>query len=484
MIAGTTLAEVATRVGGKVVGDPATPLTGITHDSRLVAPGWLFVAVRGARTDGHHFVGRAVESGAAAVCVEEGPGVSVPAVVVPDTRRAMGPAAAAVYGDPADHLTLIGITGTNGKTTVVHLLESIADAAGLRPGLLGTVAARINGVEAAIERTTPEATDFQRLLRDMVDARVELAAVEVSSHALSLSRVDATLFSVAAFTNLTQDHLDFHGTMEEYYRAKASFFVEDRAERAVIWMDDPAGRRLAAETSLPVTTVGAGPGHDVWAEDVRLDLRSSSFTLAGDGSRLPTRLPLAGDFNVANALIAAACAASAGIGWEPIVAGLEAVDQIPGRFEFVDVGGDAGVVVDYAHTPDGVAAVIRAARDIVGRGRIIVVVGAGGDRDKAKRPLMGAAAAEADVAIITSDNPRSEDPAAIIGDVLTGAGGGPARIVPEADRRSAIGVAITEAEAGDLVLILGKGHEQGQEFADGIVPFDDRLVAREEASDR
>lgn len=478
------LRRVADRVGGRIIGDPATPISDVTHDSKAVAPGSLFVAVRGARVDGHAFIAAAIEAGAAAVCVEAEDEYPVPALVVPDTRRAMGPAAAVVYGDPARNLALIGVTGTNGKTTVTHLLEAIAGAAGLVSAVVGTVGARIGGRAVAVERTTPEAPDFQRLLAEMVGAQVELAAVEVSSHALALSRVEGAQFTVAAFTNLTQDHLDFHADMEAYYLAKASLFVPERARRAVIWMDDPAGRRLAGETPLPVTTVGAGPGNDYGVARQELDLGGSSFVIIGEGVDTAVRLPLAGGFNVANALIAAACARSVGVGWEAIADGLESVAPIPGRFEFVETDSPAAVVVDYAHTPDGVVSVIEAARNLAGEGRIIVVVGAGGDRDRAKRPLMGAAAAQADLAFITSDNPRTEEPAAIIGDVLTGTGGGRARIVAQPDRRAAIASALAEAAPGDVVLILGKGHEQGQEFDGVTIPFDDRIVAREEAGRR
>jgi UDP-N-acetylmuramoyl-L-alanyl-D-glutamate--2,6-diaminopimelate ligase len=483
MVNRTTLGEVAARVGGRVIGDETTPITGVTHDSRAVETGSLFIAVRGEHADGHDFVDQAIAAGAAAVCVEVETTGRVPSVMVADTRAAMGPVAAVVYGDPSGALTLIGVTGTNGKTTVTHLLESIIRFAGLRPAVIGTVGARVGETDVAVERTTPEATDFQRILADMVESAVDVAAVEVSSHALDLGRVDAAVFTVAAFTNLSQDHLDFHGDMEAYYRAKASLFVPERAHRAVVWVDDPAGRRLASETDIPVTTVGTGPDDDIRVDWLELSLRGSLFTVIGPGGAAsPVRLRLAGDFNVANALIAAGCASAVGIDWPDIAAGIEAVEQVPGRFEFVDVGGDVAIVVDYAHTPDGVGSVIRTSRALIGDGRVLVVVGAGGDRDRAKRPLMGRAAADADLAFITSDNPRSEDPAGIIGDVLTGTGGGRARVVADPDRRSAIHAAIGEAHPGDLVLILGKGHEQGQEFDGFTVPFDDRVVAREEAA--
>jgi len=393
----------------------------------------------------------------------------------------MGPLAARVHGDPSRRLRLVGVTGTNGKTTTCHLVESIATAAGLVPALVGTVGARLAGEEVAVARATPEAADFQRLLARMVTAGVQVAAVEVSSHALALGRVAGSRFAVAAFTNLTQDHLDFHPDMEAYYQAKASLFRPELADRAVVWVDDPYGERLAATTPLPVTRVGRHGRADIGAAEVELRLDGSSFLLVGAGPPVPVRLRLAGAFNVSNALVAAAIAAALGIGSDSIAAGIGALARVPGRFEIVETGRDCTVVVDYAHTPDGVAAVIGTARDLVGRGRVIAVVGAGGDRDRAKRPLMGSAAAGADLAFITSDNPRSEDPLAIIAEVRSGAGGGPAEVRVEPDRRRAIRGALEAARRGDVVLILGKGHETGQQFADRVVPFDDRLVAREEA---
>jgi UDP-N-acetylmuramoyl-L-alanyl-D-glutamate--2,6-diaminopimelate ligase len=476
-----TLGELAALAGGRLQGDPATEISEVTHDSRAAGPGVLFVAVRGFSVDGHHFVGRARAAGAAAVCVEEDPADGGPALIVPDTRAAMGPVAARVHGDPSQHLQLVGVTGTNGKTTTCHLVESIAAAAGLVPAVVGTVGARIAGVVRPTGTSTPEAPDFQRLLARMVAAGVEVAAVEVSSHALALGRVAGSRFAVAAFTNLSQDHLDFHPDMESYFQAKASLFTPGLAARAVIWVDDPYGARLAAATPLPVVRVGRADGADIGAADVELRMDGSSFRLVGAGLPVMVQLRLAGGFNVANALVAAGIAAALGIGADSIAAGIGALARVPGRFEIVETGRDCTVVVDYAHTPDGVAAVIGTARDLVGGGRVIAVVGAGGDRDRAKRPLMGSAAAAADLAFITSDNPRSEDPEAIILQVLAGAAAGPAEVRVEADRRRAIRQALEAARSGDVVLILGKGHETGQEFAGRIVPFDDREVAREEA---
>jgi UDP-N-acetylmuramoyl-L-alanyl-D-glutamate--2,6-diaminopimelate ligase len=476
-----TLAGLASLVDGVVVGDGSVSVFDVTHDSRAAAPGVLFVAVRGLKTDGHRFVPGARAAGAA-VCVEQDPRDGGPTLVVGDSRAAMAPLAARVHGDPSRHLHLIGVTGTNGKTTSTHFIEAIVEAAGMKPGLVGTVGARIAGDPIQVDHTTPEATDFQRLLRRMVEAGVEVAAVEVSSHALSLGRVAASWFEVAAFTNLSQDHLDFYSDMESYYQAKASLFVPSLCGRAVIWVDDPSGARLAEETSLPVVRVGMSPGSDVSAAEVSLGLDGSSFTLVGVGADSRVKVHLPGKFNVANALVAAAATAAIGIPADSIAAGIGAVGSVPGRFETIDAGKDFTVAVDYAHTPDGVAAVIDAGRRLVGRGRVIVVVGAGGDRDRSKRPLMGRAAAEADLAFITSDNPRSEDPLEIIDQVVAGAVGGRASMKVEPDRRLAIRGALAAAAPGDLVLVLGKGHEQGQQFADRVLPFDDRAVVREEAA--
>ncbi len=475
-----TLARLAEAAGGSVVGDGGVTIRDVTHDSRLAGPGVLFVAVRGLSVDGHRYVPDAVSAGAAAVCVETDPPSRVPAIVVPDTRMALGPLAAEAHGHPSERLALIGVTGTNGKTTVTHLIEAMARRAGTPVAVAGTVGARIAGRPLAMAHTTPEASDFQRLLAEMVHAGVEVAAVEVSSHAMALGRVQATRFRVVAFTNLSQDHLDFHGTMEDYYRAKARLFAADFAERAVIWADDPSGLRLAGEVGIPVTTVGASSG-DVRITDPELRFGGSSFTLVTADGSVRMQIPLAGWINIANAAIAAVCAATVGIDWDSIAAGAAAAPAVPGRFEIVETSRDCTIVVDYAHTPDGITAMVTAARGLAPGREVIVVVGAGGDRDRAKRRSMGAAAAQADVAVLTSDNPRSEDPESILDEVEAGASGGGAVVIRQPDRRLAIRAALDRAGAGDVVLVLGKGHEQGQQFSDRTVAFDDRLVAREEA---
>jgi UDP-N-acetylmuramoyl-L-alanyl-D-glutamate--2,6-diaminopimelate ligase len=473
------LSELAHVVQGDVEGCDRIPIHDVTHDSRQVGPGSLFVAVRGFTTDGHDFVSQAVANGASALCVEHHQDTAVPQLVVADARAALPILASTVHHHPSRRLRVVGVTGTNGKTTVVYLLESIASAAGVTSAVVGTIGARIAGRAVPVGRTTPEATDLQRLLAQMVDQNVEIAAIEVSSHALALHRVDEVSFAVAAFTNLTQDHLDFHRDLDEYFAAKASLFESGRAGHAVIWVDDLYGSRLAEQVTIPVTRVGLGPDADVRATSIEVTPSGSKFELVFRDESRPIQLPLGGAFNIENALVAAACARELGIALNDIDAGLRNVSQIPGRFERVDAGQGFAVIVDYAHTPEGIEAAVSAARAMSDRA-VIVVVGAGGDRDRLKRPRMGLAAAAADIAIVTSDNPRSEDPLAIIAEVVSEMGKGNAelRVVP--DRRSAIRYAVHTASADDVVLILGKGHEQGQEVSGRVEPFDDRVVAREE----
>lgn len=464
--------------GGQVMG--ADPLiTGVTHDSRTVGPGDLFVAIPGAVVDGHDYVERAIAAGAAAVAVERT--VTCPSqIVVPDTREALPWLASAVYGDPSIHLPVVGVTGTNGKTTVTHLLGQIVDASGRTPGIVGTIGARIGGIEASVARTTPEASDLQRLLAEMIDAGVDVAAIEVSSHALSLHRVDAIRFRVAAFTNLMQDHLDYHGDMARYFAVKASLFTPDRADHAVIGVDDESGRSIAASTAVPTTTVAVDSDADITASSLEESFDGTSFSMNTPIGALPVYLPIPGRFNVHNALVAGAIALELGIEGDAVIRGLASETTIPGRFERV-VGDDGpAVVVDYAHTPDAIEAVVRDARRL-STGRIIVVFGAGGDRDREKRPAMGRAAAAADLVILTSDNPRSEDPDVIRASVRSGIGASTV-VVDEPDRRRAIRRGLEAAGPDDLVLILGKGHEAGQEIAGRIEPFDDRDVALEEMS--
>jgi len=472
------LSDLAGRLpgGGRLEGADVSVID-VTHDSRAVGPGSLFVAIPGEQHDGHDYVDRAIADGAAGVIVERD--VACPSrIVVPDARAALPWAAAVVYGDPSRHLSVVGVTGTNGKTTVTHILEQIVATAGRTAAIVGTVGARIGDADRAVARTTPEASDLQRLLFDMVNADVDVAAIEVSSHALTLHRVDAIHFRVAAFTNLMQDHLDFHGDLETYFAVKASLFTADRTDHAVIVIDDEWGRRIVADTDVPVTTVAVGRDADVTASSITESISGSSFVITAQGRSLPVELSIPGRFNVENALVAVAIALELGIDGEAIARGLSTIGTIPGRFEQIESGRHFGVVVDYAHTPDAIEAVVDSALRM-STGRVIAVFGAGGDRDQEKRPAMGRAASRADVAILTSDNPRSEDPSVIMAAVRSGIPEA-TTIVEEPDRRRAIRAALETAAPDDLVLILGKGHETGQEAAGGIEPFDDRAVVLEE----
>ncbi|MFM8944238.1 MAG: UDP-N-acetylmuramoyl-L-alanyl-D-glutamate--2,6-diaminopimelate ligase [Actinomycetota bacterium] len=461
--------------GSELRGEPSTLVGGLSLRSDAVAPGDLFFCVPGRRADGHAFAPAAASAGAAALAVERWVDVALPQVRVPSVRRAMGPIASAFHGDPSRALSIVGVTGTNGKTTTTHLLESVFRAAGRVPGLIGTTGVRIDGRPVPFPRTTPEAPDLQRLLREMVDGGVASVAMEVSSHGLDQHRVDGTRFACAVFTNLSQDHLDYHPTMEDYFLAKASLFDDARADAAVVNVDDAYGRRLLGRLRA-TTTYGLGADAEVRATDVVVDGDGCRFAVDGATVRSPRR----GAFNVLYCLAARAAGRTVGIAAATAIAGIEAVAGVPGRVEGVDAGQPFLVLVDYAHTPDGVANVLRAARPLA-VGRVIVVLGCGGDRDRAKRPLMGAAATSlADLTVVTSDNPRSEDPLAIIADIEPGARDGGGTFVVEPDRRAAIRAALAAAAPGDVVVIAGKGHESGQEFADRTIAFDDRDVAREE----
>src|SRR5215204_376153 len=430
----------------------------LAYDTRSVAPGALFFCVPGERADGHDFAADAVSRGAVGLVVERRLDLDVPQLVVPDARVAMAEAADEFFARPSEELMVAGVTGTNGKTTTTFLVYSILEAAGMRPGLLGTVECRIGGDVRPAVRTTPEAIDIQRTLREMLDAGDRSCVMEATSHGSELRRLDRIRFDALVFTNLTQDHLDFHGTMERYFEAKRRLFLEGRPPAAINSADE-WGRRLLADRP-DALTYGFAPD-----AQIRPD--------ALDGVDLKLR----GRFNVENALGALAAARLLGVDEDAIVRGLEAVPGVPGRFESVDEGQPFEVVVDYSHTPDSLENVLRAARELT-EGRVIAVFGCGGDRDRGKRPVMGAIASRlADVPIVTSDNPRSEEPEAIIDEILAGMEPG-AEVDP--DRRAAIARAVELAEPGDVVVIAGKGHEQGQEFKDGRkVPFDDREVARE-----
>src|ERR671937_1540565 len=446
----------------EVVGRAPVEVTDLAYDTRATAPGALFFCVRGANVDGHDLAPQAVEAGAAALVVERAVAVAAPHVqqiVVADSRAAMAVAADVFFGRPTHELEIVGVTGTNGKTTTAHLVYSILAAAGRRPGLLGTIEARLAGERRPVVRTTPEAIDLQRTFREMLDAGDRSCSMEASSHASELRRLDRVRFVALVFTNLTPDHLDFHGTMERYFDAKRRLFVGDDPPPAAINLDDPWGRKLAAERPDALT----------------FGLDAADAQIRGDALE-GIDLKLRGRFNVANALGALAAARLLGIDEAAVAQGLEAVRGVPGRFESVDEGQPFEGIVDYSHTPDSLENALRAARELAA-GRVLCVFGCGGDRDREKRPLMGRIAAElADVAIVTTDNPRSEDPLAIIGEVLAGA---PDGLEVESDRRGAIARAVEAAREGDVVLVAGRGAEPAQEVAGGKLPFDDRDVARE-----
>ncbi len=451
---------------------------GVAYRSDHVRPGDMFVCVKGFSHDGHDFAHDALARGAAALVVSRELPLDVAQFVVPDTRRALALASAAVFGHPSKTLDVVGITGTNGKTTTSYLVDAILRAGGEATGLIGTVEVRVRGERRPAARTTPESTDLQALLAEMRDAGVRTCVMEVSSHAVDLHRLDGMRFAVAAFTNLTQDHLDFHHTLEEYYAVKKRLFTDFEVGVSVVCVDDPFGIGIAADVPGCIT-VGRTREAAVRAVDESLTAERSEFTLSTPAGSCRVTLPLPGAYNVSNALVATGCALGLGIELDVIKAGLEAAPQVPGRLERIECGQPFAVVVDYAHTPDSLAKATQAMKAVTA-GRVIVVFGCGGDRDADKRPLMGSAAGEwADHTIITSDNPRSEDPVGIIlaiedGIKLTGGS-----YEVEVDRRRAIERAIELASPGDTVLIAGKGHEDYQIFADRTIRFDDREVARE-----
>ena len=491
-------------------------IRGLRYDSRQVAPGDLFVALRGAVTDGHAYVERAIELGAAALLVEEMPAPellgALPAIRVPDTRRALAPLSARFFGHPASELSLIGVTGTNGKTSTTYLVESILTQAGLRTGLIGTVEIRYAGEREVAVNTTPESLDLQRTLRAMCNAQIDATVMEVSSHGLELGRVDGCAFKVAAFTNLSQDHLDFHGSMDAYLASKARLFKDHLAPGAVavVNVDDPAAEKLigiASGAGAAIRRVGRGDAGraDLRLVDSEIALDGTRAELAEGEHRFRVSLPLVGDFNLENLLVAVGIARALGLPHETIARGVAACPQVPGRME--RVRGRAGhadeptaadeptVLVDYAHTPDAVEKLLRAVRPLC-RGRLVAVFGCGGDRDRAKRPLMARAVARhADLAIATSDNPRTEDPEAILRDVEAGLDalvrvepealfGGMGRYATLIDRRSAIRCAIAGAGPDDTVVLAGKGHEDYQILGREKLPFDDRDEARKALGER
>jgi UDP-N-acetylmuramoyl-L-alanyl-D-glutamate--2,6-diaminopimelate ligase len=447
----------------EVLGDDEVSIVSVDFDSRSVRPGSLFCCVRGAQSDGHAFAASARDAGATALLVDHRVDVDLPQLVVPDTRLAMGWLAASFFGHPSRALTLVGVTGTNGKTTTTSLVASILGAAGRTTGMIGTLTGA---------HTTPESPELQARLAGFVEQGINAVVIEVSSHALELQRVAGCHFDVAVFTNLGRDHLDLHGTQERYFAAKARLFQPDLADAAVVNIDDPHGRLLIDVGSIPTQTYGLG---DI--EDVKVTATGHSYTWRGQA----IDVPIGGEFNVMNSLAAATVCARLGIDLATVASGLHDAAPVPGRFEAVMAGQPFAVIVDYAHTPDGLEKAIGAARHAAGDAFVHVVFGCGGDRDRDKRPLMGSVASRlADHVVITSDNPRSEDPLDIINATMQGV---PpdyrGRVVMEPDRRRAIEIAIRRAHEGDVVLIAGKGHEQTQTIGNEVLEFDDRAVARE-----
>jgi UDP-N-acetylmuramoyl-L-alanyl-D-glutamate--2,6-diaminopimelate ligase len=459
----------------EVVGGAPVEVEDLAYDARVVRPGALFFCVPGTRADGHDFAADALAAGAVALVVERPLDLRTPQLVVPDARVAMALAADEFFGRPTDELDVVGVTGTNGKTTTTFVLYSVLAAAGRRPGLLGTIESRIGGERRPAVRTTPEAVDLQRAFRAMLDAGDASCVMEATSHGSELQRLLGVRFAVLVFTNLTQDHLDFHGTMERYFDAKRRLFTDVKPPpTAIVNVGDRYGRRLADELRSHggrLVTFGLVDDADVRADEP--EATASGIRFRTDG--LEVRSSLRGRFNIENLLGVVAAARELGVDDGAIAEGIAAAGGVPGRFEAVDEGQPFTVLVDYAHTPDSLENVLRSAREVT-RNRLICVFGCGGDRDRGKRPLMGHLARElADIAIVTSDNPRSEDPLAIIDEIVAGAGG----LDVEPDRRAAIAQALELAEAGDVVVIAGKGHEQGQEVAGRTLPFDDREVARD-----
>jgi UDP-N-acetylmuramoyl-L-alanyl-D-glutamate--2,6-diaminopimelate ligase len=482
---------LVSRLGSEVDASAAAGapiVTGLTLSSRTVVPGDLYVASPGATTHGARFAADAVSAGAVAVLTDpdgaalcRDSGVEVPVLVVPRPRTVLGELSATVYGEPAASLRLLAVTGTQGKTTTTRLAEAALQVGGRRAGVIGTVGTRVDGVDVTSALTTPEAPDLHALLAVMVERGVEACAMEVSSHALVMGRVDGVVFDVAAFTNLGRDHLDFHADVDEYFAAKARLFTPERARAALVNVDDPYGRRLAQQATIPVRTFSAlGADADWQAVAVAPTPTGSRFTVRGPAGEHPCEIGLPGDFNVSNALCAVAGLGEVGFDPAEIAAALSRIPGVPGRLETVDAGQEFLAVVDYAHKPDALEAVLRSLRARTS-GRLVVVIGAGGDRDRGKRPIMGEIAARlADVVVVTDDNPRGEEPAAIRAEVLAGARAATAGVeVHEAgDRREAIRLAVSLAGGGDCVVVAGKGHETGQEVAGTVHPFDDRVELR------
>uniref|UniRef100_UPI003FA347A3 UDP-N-acetylmuramoyl-L-alanyl-D-glutamate--2, 6-diaminopimelate ligase n=1 Tax=Nocardioides sp. N13(2025) TaxID=3453405 RepID=UPI003FA347A3 len=489
----TTASDLARWLGGttdvSVHGDLGVAVSGISLSTVRIRPGDLYAALPGTRAHGADFAAQALSAGAVGVLTDATglnrlpPGT--PAIVVAEPRRVLGRLAARIYGDPATDLRVIGVTGTQGKTTTTRILEQGLTASGVTSAVIGTVGTRIAGEDVKTELTTPEAPDLHGLFAVMRERGVDTCAMEVSSHALVLGRVDGVVFDVATFLNLGRDHLDFHADVDDYFAAKASLFTPERAAVGLTNVDDEFGRRLLEVAGIPMSTYSSRGGDADWrAVDVELTATGATFTVLGPEVELRTAIHIPGEFNVSNALAAIASAALAGLDPRSVADGIARVGGVPGRLEQVSRGQDYSVVVDYAHKPDALEAVLATLRPLT-QGRVVVVVGAGGDRDTLKRPVMGEIAARlGDLVIVTDDNPRTEDPAAIRAAVLEGARAGAAEVLELGDRRLAIREAVRRAGPGDVVLIAGKGHETGQEVHGVVHPFDDRVVAAEEIDAR
>ena len=470
---------------------PLAPFTGanpeiqsIENDNRKVREGSLFICIKGYRVDGHDFAKSAVDNGASAVIAERPLNLDVPVIVVKNTSRAMAVLADAFYGQPTKKLQLIGITGTNGKTTTSHLIEKILADAGKKTGLIGTMYTKIGDRKLETKNTTPESLTLQKTFKQMVDAGVESAVMEVSSHALDMGRVHGCDYDIAVFTNLTQDHLDYHHTMEDYKRAKSLLFSQlgntyeiEHPKFAILNADDQASELYEKSTAAHVVTYGIDNAADIMAKNIQMTAAGTSFQLVLPTGKYPIAIKLIGKFSVYNVLASTLAALVSGIPISDIIRSLEAIDGVAGRFELVNAGQDFTVIVDYAHTPDSLENVLKTIQQFA-RKRIFVVVGCGGDRDRTKRPIMARIACNyATDPIFTSDNPRSEDPLAILKDMEEGVKGESYRVIP--DRKEAITTAINDAESGDVLLIAGKGHETYQIIGSNVYDFDDRLVAKE-----
>ncbi|HEX7063874.1 MAG TPA: UDP-N-acetylmuramoyl-L-alanyl-D-glutamate--2,6-diaminopimelate ligase [Bacillales bacterium] len=462
-------------------------VTSVETDSRHVGEGSLFICIRGSHFDGHKFVDQVAESGAVAIVADHPVEASIPVVIVPDTRRASAVLADAFYGQPTKQLHLVGVTGTNGKTTTTHLIEKIFTDAGRKTGLIGTIGMTISGKPLKLQSTTPttpEAVTLQQGFSEMISENVDTAVMEVSSHALDLGRVHGCDFNVAVFTNLSQDHLEYHSTMEDYFRAKSLLFSQlgntydrNKVNAAVINADDKRADELKKVTAAQVITYGIEREADVRAEEVELSEKGTRFSLVSPFGHTNIQLKLIGLFNVYNALAAATASLLSGLPLSQVKASLEEAGGVPGRFEVIDEGQPFTVIVDYAHTPDSLENVLATVRQFA-KGRIFAVIGCGGDRDRTKRPLMAQKAVEyADISVFTSDNPRSEEPEEIIRDMENGVKGESFVSIP--DRAEAIHYAVEEAYPGDIIVIAGKGHETYQILGDRVIDFDDRETARE-----